>query len=142
MLRFIYNLCSGSTKKPITFGSILSVEKVVMNENVKFNSFQFQKIRLCFKNSNVCVISESHSILSLSVSLTWWNLDFSSKPRKISKMFNLFWRPRYSKLQTNCLIRILVQTVFFLHAKFKIWYDHWESLKIGLAPLYRSYCIS
>ena len=27
-------------------------------------------------------------------------------------MFNLFWRPRYSKLQQNCLIWILVQTVY------------------------------
>ena len=31
------------SKKPITFGSILSAEKVVMNENVDFNSIQFQK---------------------------------------------------------------------------------------------------
>ena len=31
------------SKKPITFGSILSDVKVVMNENVNFNSFQFQK---------------------------------------------------------------------------------------------------
>ena len=41
--KFIYNCHSGSPKKPITFGSILSAEKVVMNENVNFNSFQFQK---------------------------------------------------------------------------------------------------
>ena len=46
---FIYNCCSGSAKKPITFGSILLAEKVVMNENVNFNSFQFQEIRLRFK---------------------------------------------------------------------------------------------
>ena len=41
--KFVITVCSGSAKKPITFGSILLVEKVVMNENVNFKSFQFQK---------------------------------------------------------------------------------------------------
>ena len=54
-------------------------------------------------------------------------------------MFNLFWKPIYSKLQKYCLIWIPVQTVFFCACQIWTRYDHCESLRIGLAPLYRSY---
>ena len=116
--KFIITVVVSSAKNLFPFGSILLAVKVVMNENVNFNSFQFQKMGLHFKNSDFCVISESHSILSLWPDGTTF---FSSKTSKnfTPKMFNLFWRPKYLKLQINCSIWILVQTVFFVHARFE-----------------------
>ena len=40
---FIITIVVVVQKTYYNFGSILSVEKAVMNENVNFNSFQFQK---------------------------------------------------------------------------------------------------
>ena len=94
-------------------------------------------MRLCHKNSDFCMISESHCVhlatipaLCFSFFLCIFQPDgtsfFSSKPRKI---FNLFWRPRYSKSSKISLIWILVQTIFFMHAIFE--FDHWESKRVG-----------
>ena len=116
---FIIYRCSGSTKNLFNFGSMLSAGKVVMNENVNFISFQFISIpknKVAFQKIAIFASFLSLTPYSLSVSLAWWNLVFSSKPWKI---FNLFWRPKYSKLTKICLIWILVQTVFFVHAKFE-----------------------
>ena len=108
------------SKKSTTFGSILSAEKVVMNEKCKFQLILIPKIRLRFKNNDFCVISESHSILSLCLSdLMEPRYLLQNLKNFTHKMFNLFWKPRYSKLQKNYLIWFLVQTIFFVHAKFE-----------------------
>ena len=71
-------------------------------QKCKFQLISIPKIRLRIKNSNFCVISESHSILSLCLSgLMEPRFFFKTSKNFTPKMFTLFWRPRYSKLQKN-----------------------------------------
>ena len=56
-------------------------------------------------------------------------------------MFNLFWRPRYSKLQNKLFNMDPSSDCFlFINAKFEHDTITERALKIGSAPLYQSYC--
>ena len=71
---------------------------------------------------------------SLSVSLTWWNHVFSSKPRKISPQKSSTSSGGQDIQNYKKLLNIDPSSDCFLYAC-QIWpqYDHWESLKIGSA---------
>ena len=126
------------SKKPITFGSILLAEKVVMNENVNFNSFQFQKNKVAHQKIAIFASFQRLDAYSLSVSLAWWNLVFSSKPQK---MFNLDLEAKIFKIIQNSINMNPSSDCFLCSCQIWTWYDHWESLKIGSVPLCRSYCM-
>ena len=107
----------------------------------KFQLISIPKIRLRFKNSDFCVISESHSILSLSLwpDGTLFFLQNLEKfhPKNVQPLL----KAKIIKI-TNKLLNMDPSSDCFLCAR-QIWtrYDHWESLKIGSALLYQSYCI-
>ena len=75
--------------------------------------------------------------------MTRWNLVFSSKSRKISP-------PKSVQPLLEAKITKIIQVIinmdpcldcFLCEYQNWTWYDHWESLKLGSAPLYRLYCI-
>ena len=102
-----------------------------MNKNVNFNSFQFQKIWLRFTKSDFC----GHFWVSLPThSLFLWpdgTLIFSSKPWKISLL-----EAKIFKIIQNVFNMDPSSDCFLCACQIWTWYDHWESLKIGLTPLY------
>ena len=102
------------------------------------STFQLQlisipKIRLRFKNSDFCVI-----FMSLWPDATSFFLQNLEKfhPKNVQPLLEA----KVFKILNKLLNMDPSSDCFLCACQIWTWYDHWETLKIGSAPLYRSYC--